>query len=59
MHFSKFKSNFIDINNYIRTMIWDTVHIVSKVANVKWVSEEKVIYGPVVGFMNVRKFPDL
>jgi len=27
--------------------------------DVKCVSEEKDIYGPVVGFMNVRKFPDL
>jgi hypothetical protein len=27
--------------------------------NVKWVSEEKEVYGPIAGFVNVRNFPDL
>jgi len=58
MHFSKFKSNFIDIIIKIRTMTLGTVHIGSKFTNVTWVSEEKDMYGPEVGFVNVRNLPD-
>jgi len=40
-------------------MTWDRIHKLSKFTNVMWVSQEKDIFIPVVGFGNVRNFRNL